>query len=265
MNTQTIFSFLILVLVIPLLVLRIKTIYKDEKRIDKAGATTILVVIFSVLITNFGPTLLDIFAIFIFWSIANSISLWTGSYNDLQIFGKPPPSSKKIKTTRTPTRYQDELQSESTHSPVSNVIQTQSIEIRNTGEYTIHTNNHRVVRSQDFSIKVSDVTSFDVLKQSLTPDLDEVLLLGLALLLNWLIITPLTNLTLFNPFMLIYWGGLAFFLYTIRYSYTGPWHFAARMRKIEKELMKGYAVVDFKLIGFVWSFLLIIVGSILGF
>jgi hypothetical protein len=267
MGIQTIVAYIILVLVIPLLVYRIYLVRKDEQRYDKAGIFTILIILFSLLVTGFKPTLLDIIAIYLFWTAANMIAMWTGSNKDLQKFGSPPPSSKKIKRSmnvRPSSTQPIHHQTTPKQSPIMSRTQVKSVEISNSGEFAIVEQTRNVVRSEDFSIKVSDVTMFDVIRRSMTPDLDEFLLLLVALLLNWIIITPLTHLSLFNPFMIIYWGGLAFFLYTIRYSYTGPWQFRSRIKKIEKKLMEGIVVVDFKLIGFVWSFALIVIGSVLA-
>ena len=91
----------------------------------------------------------------------------------------------------------------------------------------------------------------------------DLFLLFSALFLNWAIMTRITGLDLFHPFMLMYWGILSFILFTIRWSYTGPFQYAARLKVIEQKMMEGKHVVDFKVIGMLFSFFLIVLGIIL--
>ena len=64
--------------------------------------------------------------------------------------------------------------------------------------------------------------------------------------------------------MIIFWGIFNFILTMTRWSYWGPFHFQAKMKLIEKELMRGNIVVDFKFAGIIFSIVLIIIGTSLA-
>lgn len=258
MTTQNIISLFLILILVGILIFRIKTVKQNEGRIDKSSLLVIFFATFSLAATKIQPTNLDVIAVYIILIMVNFFVLMYSTITDFTIRGP----SKQMQLTRE----------ENTESILSNPMaddvfypqaSVRSVDISATGEYTIRDQQVAVIHPTEFQIPISNLTTKHIVFQLLKPDLMELILLFSALFLNWAIMTRITGLDLFHPFMLMYWGILSFILYTLRWSYTGPFQYAARLKVIEQKMMEGKHVVDFKVIGMLFSFILVVIGIIL--
>ncbi|MFV2014520.1 MAG: hypothetical protein ACC656_03770 [Candidatus Heimdallarchaeota archaeon] len=111
-----------------------------------------------------------------------------------------------------------------------------------------------------FKIKVEELTPNQVVSKLIIPDLIEIFLIFSGLLLNYLIMQPITGLNLFNPYMLIFWGIFTLMLTTSRWGYTSIFQYLARQKTFDSKFMQGKHVVDFNISGMATSGLLIVLG-----
>lgn len=146
------------------------------------------------------------------------------------------------------------------HRNNGGIIYDRRIVINPSGEYSTEYHAFKVVRSSNFELPIPTFTKMDLMKELLYPDKFEVTLLFISFLLNVLFTGTLTDVSPFNPNMIVFWGIINFILTTTRWAYWGPIHFQARMKLHDEELMKGNIVVDFKFAGIIASLLLIIIG-----
>lgn len=256
MNGQQIVSLILIGLLVGILILRLKMVRENDNRIELTSSFVIIAVTYSLIATGINPTILDVIALYLIWLLANFFAL---VYIGISNYKVPPKT--KLQLVRVEN---DEFllrdQALRKGSPVASV---RSVDISNTGDFTIHDTPVNLIQPSEYQIQIPKLTNKTILRLILQPDLMELFLLFVALGINWVIMVPITGLKLFHPFMLMYWGIISFILYTIRWSYTGPFQFAARMKLIEKEMMKGKHVVDFKIIGMIFSFVLVLVGIFL--
>jgi hypothetical protein len=140
----------------------------------------------------------------------------------------------------------------------------QLINITTNGEYMMVNNPKVVVRSSQFSVKEFEYSKREILGFVLTPDILEFALLFLAMIVNIFYVRPQTGFGLLDPYFVVYWGFIAFILYTLRWSYIGVdrsykrWQFNVS-KSNENELMTGI-IVDFKIIGILISLGLMLIG-----
>lgn len=138
------------------------------------------------------------------------------------------------------------------------------IVISPSGEYKTEYQAQKVVQSAVYELPVPTITKMDLLRELLYPDSFEFGLIGASFLLNVILANTIIGLSVFNPNMIVFWGIINFILSTTRWAYWGPIHYAARLKMIDEELMKGNVVVDFKFFGILVSLILVAIGVILA-
>ncbi|MCE7734806.1 MAG: hypothetical protein GPJ54_08025 [Candidatus Heimdallarchaeota archaeon] len=258
MTTQNIISLFLILILVVILIYRIKTVKQNDERIEKSSLMVIFFATFSIAATRIKPTNLDVIAVYVILILVNFFVLIYSTITDFTVRG--PRKQMQLTQEEDPEIILSNPMAEEIFLPQATV---RSVDISPTGEYTVHDQHVAVIQPTEFQIPISNLTTKNIVFQLLKPDLMELFLLFSALFLNWAIMTRITGLDLFHPFMLMYWGILSFILYTIRWSYTGPFQYAARMKVIEQQMMEGKHVVDFKVIGMLFSFILVVVGIIL--
>jgi len=116
-------------------------------------------------------------------------------------------------------------------------------------------------KSTEFNLKIIDFKDGERLRQVLTPDKNEIYILIISLITT-VYISKFMGLDPLHPAALVFAGIIAFTSYCLRWGYAGVGHYAARLKYIEKEVARtGKPIVDFKVFGFLISFLLMITGS----
>jgi len=120
------------------------------------------------------------------------------------------------------------------------------------------------ITSQEYIPKLPDLTHKQILKEMLTPDKTELSMIIYASVLLYYI-RNLLEIKLINPNILTILGVLLLMFYTGRWGYPGISHFIARQKLISERIRKGEPyIIDFKIFGFIFSILLIIIGTWLG-
>ncbi|MFV2015228.1 MAG: hypothetical protein ACC656_07370, partial [Candidatus Heimdallarchaeota archaeon] len=232
MSSQNIISLVLIAILIALLSLRIKTVKQNDQRIDKSSLIIIFVTLFSIAMTRFKPTYIDVIAILIIWSMVAFVAIIYSTITDFKV--RPKPKMELVQSENPDYIISSPIVAEQGLYPQSSV---RSVDISNIGEYTVTDQPVNIIQPTEYQIPIPKLSGKAIIIQVLLPDKMELFLLFLALSINWLIMSPIIGLSVFHPFMLIYWGIISFIFFTIRWSYTSPFQYAARLKLIEKELM----------------------------
>lgn len=111
---------------------------------------------------------------------------------------------------------------------------------------------------------IRPATTKTILYDLFVPDLTEMILFVLSVILAYAIFVPLVGIPPENPLMLNYVGIVGLMLYLSRWGYTSWFHMLARQQVLrDKAIKEGRTILDFKIFGIGLSFLLMLIGSML--
>ncbi|MCH8906444.1 MAG: hypothetical protein IH840_05075 [Candidatus Heimdallarchaeota archaeon] len=119
------------------------------------------------------------------------------------------------------------------------------------------------VQDKDFAPKFYDFEKGEKFRQLITPDKTELYLILGAVIATYFLARWM-RLDFVHPATIIFVGIISFTFFCTRWGYMGVGHFNARVRQLREEVVKsGRPKIDFKIFGFVASFLFIIGGTVL--